>query len=305
MLRWRLLAAAVIVTPLLGLFYLDANHNGGVPGAYLIPVGWLLAVLAAAEVLALLAPDAPRPAAWVVLTGVSLVFLSGLRPALRFALGQAPLDAAHIGPLGWPTAAVLVSTVLVFVTEMLRFREPGESLRRMSLAIFVIIYPGLFLALLASLRFLHSNAWGMAALISLVFVTKLADTSAYAAGKLLGRRKMSPLLSPGKTVEGALGGLLGAAVAAWVYFQFLVPQFLPSDGPATPWWGCWLYGLIVGSAGMVGDLAESLLKRDMRRKDSSDWLPGLGGVLDVLDSVLLAGPAALLCWLLGLVGPPA
>ena len=74
-------------------------------------------------------------------------------------------------------------------------------------------------------------------------------------------------------------------------------------GEPQVWWGCWLYGLIVALAGMVGDLVESLLKRDMGRKDSSRWLPGLGGVLDVVDSVLMAAPQALLCWWLGVVGP--
>jgi phosphatidate cytidylyltransferase len=64
-----------------------------------------------------------------------------------------------------------------------------------------------------------------------------------------------------------------------------------------------LYGLILAAAGMHGDLAESMLKRDMQRKDSSTWLPGLGGVLDIVDSVLVAAPCAYLCWVLGLVGP--
>jgi phosphatidate cytidylyltransferase len=64
-----------------------------------------------------------------------------------------------------------------------------------------------------------------------------------------------------------------------------------------------LYGLLVAVAGMVGDLAESLLKRDMKCKDSSTWMPGLGGVLDILDSLLVAGPVAYGCWVVGLVGP--
>jgi phosphatidate cytidylyltransferase len=71
---------------------------------------------------------------------------------------------------------------------------------------------------------------------------------------------------------------------------------------AAPAWGWLAYGLIVGVAGMLGDLAESLIKRDLGRKDSSDWMPGFGGVLDVLDSILFAAPVAYLCWALGLVG---
>ena len=69
-------------------------------------------------------------------------------------------------------------------------------------------------------------------------------------------------------------------------------------------WCCWVfYGLILTLAGMVGDLAESLWKRDAQQKDSSGWLPGLGGVLDILDSLLVAAVPAYLCWALGLVGP--
>jgi phosphatidate cytidylyltransferase len=64
-----------------------------------------------------------------------------------------------------------------------------------------------------------------------------------------------------------------------------------------------IYGVVLAIAGMLGDLAESMLKRDMERKDSSTWLPGLGGVLDIIDAVLFAGPVAWLCWVFGLVGP--
>ena len=67
--------------------------------------------------------------------------------------------------------------------------------------------------------------------------------------------------------------------------------------------GSLAYGLILAVAGMIGDLTESMLKRDMERKDSSTWLPGLGGVLDIIDAVLVAAPVSYLCWVAGLVGP--
>ena len=68
------------------------------------------------------------------------------------------------------------------------------------------------------------------------------------------------------------------------------------------WWGWLLFGLLVGAAGMIGDLAESLLKRDVGRKNSSDWLPGFGGVLDIVDSLLLSAAVAWFCWATGMVG---
>jgi phosphatidate cytidylyltransferase len=101
----------------------------------------------------------------------------------------------------------------------------------------------------------------------------------------LGRHPLAPLLSPKKTWEGAIGGLAAAALAA---------IGINSAGPVIP--GGVLstvgFGLALGSAGILGDLAESLIKRDCRRKDASQVLPGFGGVLDVIDAILFAAPVA-------------
>ena len=136
----------------------------------------------------------------------------------------------------------------------------------------------------------------------------MGDTGAYTVGRLCGgrffRRKLAPKLSPGKTIEGAIGGLAFACIGAAVAFEWLVPQMIGDSTGGGTSVGRWLFfGLVVAAAGMVGDLAESLLKREAGRKDSSDWLPGFGGVLDLLDSILFAAPIAYLCWASGLVGP--
>jgi phosphatidate cytidylyltransferase len=131
---------------------------------------------------------------------------------------------------------------------------------------------------------------------------KACDTGAYTFGRLFGRHKMSPVISPGKTIEGAVGGLLAACAASYVVFwafdssewtvKISADNFRFVGGKLA-----WLtFGLVVGAAGMFADLAESLLKRDAEVKDSSRWLPGLGGVLDILDSLLLAAPVALGWW---------
>jgi phosphatidate cytidylyltransferase len=143
--------------------------------------------------------------------------------------------------------------------------------------------------------------WGIGALASLVIVVKMGDTGAYMLGRLFGRHKMAPRISPAKTIEGAIGALVFSCVGSWATFTWLVPLLEPAGSPTRPWWIWILFGLLVGTAGMVGDLAESLLKRDAGCKDSSTWLPGLGGVLDMLDSILLAAPVAWLCWASGLV----
>jgi phosphatidate cytidylyltransferase len=137
----------------------------------------------------------------------------------------------------------------------------------------------------------------------------MGDIGAYTVGRLIGRHKMAPLISPGKTIEGAFGALAFSCLGAWLAFQFVVPWTAEHSAvamqwshPWSLWWGWIVFGLLVGAAGMLGDLAESLLKRDVGRKDSSTWLPGFGGVLDILDSLLLSAPVAWACWFFGLVG---
>jgi phosphatidate cytidylyltransferase len=92
-----------------------------------------------------------------------------------------------------------------------------------------------------------------------------------------------------------------AALAAWLVLTLWVER-KPSSGDASLNGASWIvYGLLVGIVGLLGDLAESLLKRDLGRKDSSSWMPGFGGVLDILDSILFAAPVAYLLWVAGVV----
>ena len=205
-----------------------------------------------------------------------------------------------LGELGWPLAAGAGAVGLVFVGEMLRYKEPGGVIVNVALGIFAVMYVGLLMTFVAELRMFGDNKTGMAALVSLLFIAKFADTGAYFVGKTFGRHKMAPRLSPGKTIEGAAGGIAVACAASWVYFSFIGPGITGSES-SPPLWGVLVYGAVIAVAGMVGDLCESLLKRDMQRKDSSSWLPGLGGVLDILDSVLAAAPPAFICWVAGIV----
>ena len=103
-------------------------------------------------------------------------------------------------------------------------------------------------------------------------------------------------MSPGKTIEGGVGGLLFAVFGAWLSLAVLWPAMSRVTPPTVLAWQWLGFGLTVGVAGMLGDLAESLLKRDLGHKDSSDWMPGFGGVLDLLDSILVAAPIAYVWW---------
>jgi phosphatidate cytidylyltransferase len=232
-----------------------------------------------------------------------LVLAAALAPVF-WPLGWSAFPTSGpLGPLALPLVAVVISVALAFLAEMLRYREPGGSVVRVALAVLCVVYVGLMTTFLVALRLYHDNGWGMTAVVSLLFVTKMSDTGAYAFGRTFGRHKLTPILSPKKTVEGFIGGLVTAAVCSYLYFHvMLAPLVGPGAQPPTLW-ACLAYGTVVGLAGVLGDLSESLLKRDAGRKDSSRWMPGLGGILDILDSLLLAAPAGYFCWASGMLGP--
>jgi phosphatidate cytidylyltransferase len=265
----------------------------------LFPVAVAAVLLASGEILILERAAGLQPPAWVVYAGNLLLLLAGWVPAVWWqqasgaveagsVLGAEALSVGRQGAL----LALAAGVILAFVGEMWRYRHPGDVTRNLAGTTLGLFYVGVLLVFVAHLRL----AFGIGALASLVIVVKMCDTGAYTVGRLVGRHKMAPVLSPGKTWEGAAGGLAFACLGAWATFRWLVPVLEPQGTAPGAWWGWILFGLVVGGAGMLGDLAESLLKRDAGRKDSSDWLPGFGGVLDILDSILLAAPVAYGCW---------
>jgi phosphatidate cytidylyltransferase len=308
LLRWRLISAAVILAVLLTLVWLDFQKAAvGVAGVWLFPVLLAVSLLAAEEVLSLAGSKDVRPVAWVIYLGTALINLAAGLPMLCQLFGWTLPEDNPLGRFGWPLVALAVASIGVLAAEMQRYERPGRSLVTAALGIFTLVYVGLLFSFLALLR-LHGTSkpgadWGMVALVSTLVVVKMADVGAYACGRTFGRHKLTPVLSPGKTWEGAVGGVLVACLVAWAFFRFAGPEMIGAGYVEPPWWATLIYGLVLALAGMIGDLAESMLKRDMERKDSSTWLPGLGGVLDIIDAVLVAAPVSYLCWILGLVGP--
>lgn len=289
MLRWRLLLGTVFVVCLAGLAWLDLHAP--LPGEFLWPLAVATSLLGCQECLSLFAARQLRPPAGATYLGTLLIVGS---------TGGGVFWPAHIDPLETASLAFPLAVMGAFVVEMVRYREPGEVMIRVGLAVLTIAYVGLFMAFVIQLRVIDAQR-GMVALASLLIVVKMCDIGAYTVGRLWGRHKMAPHLSPGKTLEGVAGGLAFACLGAWLSLVVLGSYLAPEA--TVPSIGAWMvYGLIVGVAGIVGDLAESLLKRDMGRKDSSTWMPGFGGVLDLLDSILLAAPVAYLCWRSGLLG---
>lgn len=192
------------------------------------------------------------------------------------------------------TAVIL----LAFLVEMATFRpsalvaessasSSGRVVLRLALLVWMTAYIGLLPSFLVQLRWIDETTPrdARAALALAIFIPKCCDIGAYFTGRVLGRHPMTPILSPKKTWEGLLGGLLlSAAVAVAMNRRLSVP--LGGDVSAA------VFGLVVGGVGALGDLAESLVKRDCRRKDASQVVPGFGGILDVIDSIVFAAPVA-------------
>ena len=162
------------------------------------------------------------------------------------------------------------------------------------------------------MRGLGTGNWGLAALLTTIAVTKSTDSGAYFTGKAIGKHKLIPRLSPGKTWEGSIGGVLTAIGVAYACLRWLFPAIAgdslpPSAAPSipllsTPLIGAIVLGGLLAVSGMLGDLAESLVKRECGAKDSGHLLPGLGGVWDVTDSLIVAAIPAYLCFSAGVAG---
>lgn len=293
MLRWRILLGILLIAALIGLFWLD--YHASSPGAWLFLLVLAAGLAAAHEVVTLLAAAGYRPLASVIYGGTLLVIGSNAIPLFYLAV----TESHPIARLGWPLLAFTACVLAALVGEMVRYRQPGGVIVNVALATFAVAYVGVLLSFAVQLRVLGGPQQGMIAVAAMLIVVKLGDTGAYAVGRLLGRHKMAPRISPGKTMEGAAGALLFSCLGAQLAFTYL-PQWMHANVDQHRW--SWLaFGLLVGGAGLAGDLAESLFKRDVGSKDSSTWLPGFGGVLDLLDSILFAAPVAYLCWLLGMV----
>jgi phosphatidate cytidylyltransferase len=149
-----------------------------------------------------------------------------------------------------------------------------------------VVYLPLMLGFLTAVR----AGWGVAGLVTVLAVTKGGASGAYFVGKLIGRTPLAPRISPRKTVEGAVGQMVASVAMAWALS--LSPWSLMGPGAAL---AC---GALVGGAAMLGDLVASLLKRQAGLKDSGRLVPGIGGMLDMLDDVLFAAPVSyvfLLC----------
>jgi phosphatidate cytidylyltransferase len=275
MLQTRLWMGAILTGLSVGVLVLDQRLAPWFPFLFL----FLLTIsLTACIELTQLLPDSGRPFAWLTEASVAAMIVANW-----------PGHVLQSDPWPWVVGTFATVILSAFVVEMIAFREPGESLVRIALTIWIAAYLGLLPSFFAQLRWLPGGRDGVScgtqALALAIFVPKCCDIGAYFTGRLLGRHAMSPILSPKKTWEGFAGGMVISIIVA-VGLGRLGPVLLDSDLRAVG------FGLTVGLAGVLGDLAESLIKRDCQKKDASQIVPGFGGTLDVVDAVIFAAPVA-------------
>jgi len=314
MVRTRVLFGAVLIVVVVGLVALDAWLtqqilpdwpwlSGSVIGigcdflllgALLTGVVALLVGWGVVEMGRLCRAAGHQPAVrWACLASVVLIILPWL--TITPVLGnRSPLAEWQVTGQ-WLAVSLVVSAVLILMRG-----EPKGAMVNMALTGWMIVYIGFLGSFFSRIRIDLGGPLGAWAVLYAVSVVKFTDIGAYFTGVSIGRHKVVPSVSPNKTLEGFVGGLVTAIVIA-VAFSHLGGIIVPlgrgmSHGPWLSTGRAVVFGLTIGVVGQIGDLIESLIKRDAQIKDSGTLVPTFGGVLDIIDSPLLAAPLA--WWLL-------
>lgn len=198
---------------------------------------------------------------------------------LHGALGTITLVGAYFHGLEGLLGALIFNFMVLVIYLVLTFKEDGLFFNRLGKQLFALCYLPLFLPFFILLR---GGPQGIHWIFFVLAVNYAGDTAAYYTGRAFGRNKLAPAVSPKKTREGSIGGLVANCLIAWI-FQLTLFQSV-SAGEMI------LLGLIVGILSQFGDLLESMLKRASGVKDSGNLFPGHGGLLDRVDSLLLPIP---------------
>jgi phosphatidate cytidylyltransferase len=290
-LRRRLTIAPFLIAALGFIFWADARAGASAPFLLLLAV--LLTIRSTWEYVDLVRNRGLLPNLRLLAACGAIVVASNWLPVLLPALVAAEVPLSRFGP---PMLTFGLCVLVLFINALLRYRAPGGNLELLGIELLGLSYLGVLVGATAQLRWVAGADLCYLPLASVVVVTKFGDSSAYFAGHAIGGKKLSPLISPGKTWAGAIGALFGAAFGGYLTLS-IVPRWLGAQDPAAWYWSVF-YGVVIGALGIVGDLAESLIKRDVGRKDSAPLLPAFGGLLDLLDSVIFVGPVACLLWLI-------
>ncbi|PWU06971.1 MAG: hypothetical protein C5B47_06835 [Verrucomicrobia bacterium] len=192
--------------------------------------------------------------------------------------------------LDFDAAMILFFIIAIFARQMCSPIKEGESLRTVALTLFGILYIPWMLHYVSKIIFLtpptvEGVSTGQFYALFGIVVTKFSDMGAYVFGSLFGRHRFMSHISPKKTWEGFLGALASAVLGGSVLYLLLRPQL-----SLFQWKDVICLGILLGGAAVAGDLAESIIKRSAQAKDSSQIIPGIGGILDLIDSLLFTLP---------------
>jgi phosphatidate cytidylyltransferase len=232
------------------------------------------------------------------------VALAGIVPLL--------VHARYLGIYETPLAVMAIGVLVLLALAIWRRGVEGKPLGAVASTLLGVVYTGGMLSFGYAIRYhryavgaspLGFGGWqvGISAggilLLLPLLLTWASDIGAYFVGRAFGKRKLIPRVSPGKTVAGAIGALASSMLVSWIYSHFVMRPVSHLDFTTL---GALAFGLVVSVAAQIGDLVESLLKREAGVKDSSHLLPGHGGILDRFDSLLFVLPVSylLLSWLL-------
>ena len=269
----RIIFGAVMIAVLTGVLSLDwyLEHAQIARG---LPIAIVLLLLATQAVYEM-----------AKLCGAAGVLILGLSAVIGAAgIGTFPLWQQFLGRelTGSDVMGLLAAILWIIFLEQMITRRTVDAIRTIACTMLTVLYLGVGGAMILQIRMSDSN--GFLKLIMFLAVVKSTDIGAYFTGSTIGRNKLIPWLSPGKSWEGLIGGLTAAAGVS------ILIAWLGAIGMAV--WQAAIFGVCVGLAGQFGDLCESLLKRSAGIKDSSSTVPGFGGVLDIIDSPLISAPAA-------------
>ncbi|MEO1236072.1 MAG: phosphatidate cytidylyltransferase [Planctomycetota bacterium] len=283
MLKHRIPSGILMTAGLLLLVWADdaLGRRGMPPGLVLLGLILVWGGLASRELATLLR------AKWGHCSTASTWASAAAGGLMVFGLPMLETPQTAVAFFGTGVAAVIF--VSMFRHSFVRQETQGAAAAGANAA-FAMVYLGVLPGMYLLVREAGYSAWVIAAVVMTV---KACDIGAYFTGRALGRHKLIPWLSPGKTWEGLVGGMLLSGIAA-AGFTLWGNAIL--DGPALPLWYAAPAGMLLGFLGQIGDLLASLLKRDAGVKDWAATIPGFGGVMDVADSLLLVAPVAY--WLL-------
>lgn len=271
----------------------------------MLPLGLYLYFGSAVECVGMMKNSPTGKITVPALLGCGGVMLASCIPVLWPLLQGEPYpDDCLLGRFGWPLAAMLISLFATVAWFMPSYEQNSNFFLRAMSAGWVSCYFGGCFAFAIGLRLVGETGWGLYLLVGVIVITKIADAGAYFTGRSIGRTKLCPNVSPGKTVEGLVGGTVFATLAGWIYFSLCGPWVFDEKQISASFVGVAILGVLLTLAGIIGDLLESIVKRETGCKDSGKLLPGLGGLWDVTDSLLPAFVVAYLVVVAELIKGP-